>query len=195
MVVQTDKKHKKSPQSPPAAKKTTVGSSSSGPKVGKEKPDAKKKVNADHPPYSEMILQALEALQRNDQGSSTYDISKYVMDNFAVGQDAKKVQSCVDESVKEALKNKVLVRKENHSMFSSFHHLKCIFVCFYLSLHRLSTWKLTSVPRHRVRLPKKWILLLCPPRGSLSRCPSRNLLSPRRRLRLCLPLQPRRASL
>ena len=113
MVVQTDKKPKKSPQSPPAAKLTNVGSSSSELKDGKEKPATKKKASAgskaDHPPYSEMILQALESLQRNDQGSSSYEISKYIMDNFAVGQDAKKVQSCVEESVKQALKNKVLV--------------------------------------------------------------------------------------
>ena len=68
----------------------------------------KPKAPAAHPPYANMIAAAIKAL-KDRNGSSRQAILKYVMANYKVGNDAKKVQSRVRLALKRMSANKKVV--------------------------------------------------------------------------------------
>ena len=87
--------------------------------VPKKKAASKPKVPATHPKYSEMVGKALSELKER-RGSSRQAILKYIMDNFKVNDDDKKVNTHLKLALRAGVKNGSLMQPKGSGASGSF---------------------------------------------------------------------------
>ncbi|CAG0896605.1 unnamed protein product [Cyprideis torosa] len=85
----------------------------------KAKKTTKPKVPAAHPKYSEMIVAAVKALKERN-GSSRQAILKYIMANYKVGNDSKKVGVFLRKNLKKAVDSGMLKHSKGAGASGSF---------------------------------------------------------------------------
>lgn len=80
---------------------------------------AKPKKPADHPKYSEMIASAVSSLKERG-GSSRQAILKYILKNFNVGKDEKKVNARLKLALRAGVKSGALKQSKGKGASGSF---------------------------------------------------------------------------
>ena len=110
--------------------------------VPKKKAASKPKAPATHPKYSEMVGKALSELKERG-GSSRQAILKYIMDNFKVNDDDKKVNTHLKLALRAGVKNASLVQPKGSGASGSF------------KLNVEAKKKVEKKPKEKAATPKK----------------------------------------
>ena len=114
----------------------------SAPVAVPKKKASKPKVPAAHPKYSEMVAKALSELKERG-GSSRQAILKYIMDNFKVNDDDKKVNTHLKLALRAGVKNGSLMQPKGSGASGSF------------KLNAEAKKKAEKKPKKKAATPKK----------------------------------------
>ena len=110
--------------------------------VPKKKAASKPKAPATHPKYSEMVDKALSEIKERG-GSSRQAILKYIMANFKVNDDDKKVNTHLKLALRAGVKNGSLVQPKGSGASGSF------------KLNVEAKKKVEKKPKEKAATPKK----------------------------------------